>query len=95
MDGVMDKPDENVRRGRAMQAHYLLDLLTRGCRLPKGVRYAVRCADDCKSITVLLVSKRKYRRWPNWETIAPHVPCERIVEDEVLNTHIQRKTLYF
>jgi hypothetical protein len=37
MDGVMDKPDENVRRGRAMQAHYLLDLLTRGCRLPKGI----------------------------------------------------------
>src|ERR1039458_6844413 len=57
------KTDE--RRGDAMQAHYRLSTLTRSLPLPKGTRYVVRCADDYKSVTVLLISKRKYRLWPN------------------------------
>jgi hypothetical protein len=59
------------------------------------VRYAVRCADDYKSVTVFLISKRKYRRWPNWDKIAPLVPCEQIIEDEASSTQAPRKTLYF
>jgi hypothetical protein len=62
------------RRGAAMQAHYRLSTLTRSLPLPKGTRYAVRCADDCRSLTVILLSKRKYTRWPNWDKIAPLVP---------------------
>ena len=87
---------EDQRRGNAMNAHYGLSFLTRSLPLPKGVRYAVRCADDCKSVTVLLISKRKYRRWPNWEMIAPLLPpSAQIIEDEDPNTHVPRKTLYF
>jgi hypothetical protein len=87
------KTDE--RRGDAMQAHYRLSTLTRSLPLPKGTRYVVRCADDYKSVTVLLISKRKYRLWPNWDKIAPLVPCEQIIEDEDPNTRVPRKTLYF
>ena len=83
------------RRGNAMQAHYRLSTLTRSLPLPKGTRYAARCADDYRSVTVLLISKRKYSRWPNWDKIAPLVPCEQIIEDEEPNTHMPRKRLYF
>jgi HAMP domain-containing protein len=83
------------RRGDAMQAHYRLSTLTRCLPLPKGTRYAVRCADDYKSVTVILVSKRMHRRWPNWDKIAPLVPCAQIIEDEDPITRAPRKTLYF
>lgn len=83
------------RCGDAMQAHYRLSTLTRSLPLPKGTRYAVRCADDCKSVTVLLISKRKYKRWPNWDKIAPLVPCEQIIEDVDPDTRVPRKRLYF
>ncbi len=87
--------ESDGRRGNAMQAHYQLSTLTRSLPLPKGVHYAVRCADDCKSVTVLLINQRKFRRWPNCHTIAPLVPCEQIIKDEALDTHMPRKTLYF
>src|ERR1017187_1264866 len=72
------------RRGNAMEAHYRLSTLTRSLPLPKGTRYAVRCVDDYGSVTVLIISKRKYRRWPNWDKIAPLRPLRRV------DTHLGR-----
>jgi hypothetical protein len=89
-DAILDK-----RRGNTMQANRRLSHLTTSLPMPKGTRYAVRCADDYRSVTVLLFSKRKYKSWPNWDKIAPLVPCEQIIEDVVPNTHLPRKRLYF
>ena len=89
-DAILDK-----RRGNTMQANRRLSHLTSSLPMPKGTRYAVRCADDYRSVTVLLFSKRKYKSWPNWDKIAPLVSCEQIIEDVVPNTHLPRKRLYF
>jgi len=87
--------EEDDRRGAAMETHYKLDLLIRGLPMPQWARYVVRCADDYKTVSVVLVTKRKNPRWPNWEKIATLVPCERIVEDVDPDTHHPRKTLHF
>lgn len=86
---------EDARRAAAMNAHYRLDLLTRSVPMPKWARYVVRCADDCKTVTVVLVTKRKNPNWPNWDEMMPLISCERIVEDVDPDTHCPRKTLHF
>lgn len=92
--GVEIRTIDSIIAHIASAYHIGLGLPADALPLPKG--YAVRCADDYKSVTVLLISKRKYRRWPNWDKIAPLLPpYAQIVEDEDPNTHVWRKTLYF
>jgi hypothetical protein len=95
--GLEIDPDreEDLRRRAAMNASYGLDLLTRSLPMPKWARYVVHLSDDCKSVSVVLVTKRKNPQWPNWGKIGPLVPCERIVEDVDPDSRCPRKTMFF
>jgi len=91
----MGLPEEDVRLGEALNAYYRLNILARGLTMPRGARYAVRWAEGQRFVTVILVSKRNFLHWPNWDKMASLVICERIVEDVDPDNRCQRKTLYF